>query len=289
MDSRRTSFGDLAGDYDAVRPEWPVTTLDWLLGSPAAGATLDVLDLGCGTGKGTRTLAGMGHRVAALDPSQGMVNTLSESLRRLPDHVAARVEVRVGAAEDLPLDDASVDAVTVLQAWHWFDERSAARECARVLRPGGTLAMGWHHRDEAPTWAKELSAAVGREDNQLDDDEQPDVGPEFSSGETRWLRWTMRQSVDDLVRHASTWSYVAISPRREAILAEVARIATSASEDDGTVAIPMTTRCFRFSSGSRQRSRPERAARSGEGGAGGRRPVRSAGNVGEVERDVEDR
>src|SRR5689334_11338462 len=50
--ARRTSFGGTARDYDAVRPEWPGGTVSWMLGAPAPGTALSVVDLGCGTGKG---------------------------------------------------------------------------------------------------------------------------------------------------------------------------------------------------------------------------------------------
>ncbi|MBK6440379.1 MAG: class I SAM-dependent methyltransferase [Candidatus Microthrix sp.] len=55
-------------------------------------------------------------------------------------------------AEDLPLEDASVDAVTVGQAFHWFDPQPALAEIARVLRPGGVLLMVWNARDEDVDW-----------------------------------------------------------------------------------------------------------------------------------------
>jgi hypothetical protein len=52
--ARRTSFGETAATYDAVRPEWPAETISWLLGSPLPERVLRVVDLGCGTGKGSR-------------------------------------------------------------------------------------------------------------------------------------------------------------------------------------------------------------------------------------------
>ena len=51
-----------------------------------------------------------------------------------------------GVAESMPLEDGSVDAVTVAQAFHWFDAPAAAREIRRVLRPEGRLALVWNRR-----------------------------------------------------------------------------------------------------------------------------------------------
>ena len=59
VEARRTSFGALATTYDAVRPPWPESTVAWLLGNPDGPRR--VLDLGAGTGLGTRTIAALGH------------------------------------------------------------------------------------------------------------------------------------------------------------------------------------------------------------------------------------
>ena len=58
------------------------------------------------------------------------------------------VAALAGTAERIPLTDDYVDAVTVGQAFHWFDEQPALREIHRVLRPGGGVALIWNARDE---------------------------------------------------------------------------------------------------------------------------------------------
>ncbi|HET7304196.1 MAG TPA: class I SAM-dependent methyltransferase [Segeticoccus sp.] len=248
--ARRTSFDALGATYDAVRPDWPSATVSWLLGSPTrngrAHSTLTVVDLGAGTGKGTRAVAGLGADVVAVEPADGMRATLTESLHRLPREVAARVTVRGGGAESLPLADASADVVTAFQAWHWFDQERAAGEAARVLRPGGWLSMAWHHRLEDEGWQRELSSIVEREANQPDDPECPPTGPEFEPAETELFGYELRQGVDDLVRHASTWSYVAIHPQRDRVLAQVRALGERVAGTDGLLTIPMTTRCYRL-------------------------------------------
>jgi ubiquinone/menaquinone biosynthesis C-methylase UbiE len=113
-----------------------------------------VLDLGAGTGKLTVTLVAAGHDVLAVDLDQAMLDQLHR------DVPGARVAL--GSAEAIPESDGARDAVTVAQAWHWFDPASAAAECARVLRPGGVLGVAWHLRDERVPWVAELSQAVGR-------------------------------------------------------------------------------------------------------------------------------
>src|SRR5204863_4220876 len=94
--------------------------------------------LAAGTGKLTGELATRFARVIAIEPLEEMRAELSRSL---PD-----VETLPGSAEDIPLPDASADAVLVAQAFHWFDGPRALSEIARVLRPGGVLALVFNAR-----------------------------------------------------------------------------------------------------------------------------------------------
>lgn len=244
--ARRTSFGSSAAAYDAVRPEWPAKTVTWMLGSPTTATVCRVVDLGAGTGKGTRVIAALGHEVIAVEPSDGMREVLGTSLVSMPTEVARRITSLAGAAEDIPVETGSVDAVTVFQAWHWFDAEAASAECARVLRPGGWLSMGWHNRSEDVGWSRELSDFVEHHENQLDDQKAPPVGPEFEPFETKLFTYCMRQSVEDLVLQASTWSFVAINPERDRVLDFVRSLGRRVADSDGMVQIPMSTRCYRL-------------------------------------------
>ena len=146
------SFAGVAGAYERARPGYPDDAVRWLVGTEP----LDVVDLGAGTGKLTRSLVALGHRVRAVEPLPEMSAFLRASL--------PGVTVLEGGAEAIPLPDASADAVAVAQAFHWFDHEPALREIARVLRPGGRLALVWNTRDEREPWVAQLSEeALGSE------------------------------------------------------------------------------------------------------------------------------
>ena len=130
------SFDLAPEEYEATRPSYPEEVLDLL--PVASDAT--VLDLGAGTGKLTRILTGRYARVVAVEPLDGM--------RAILERVVPEAEALPGSAEQIPLDDASVDAVFAAQAFHWFDHDRAIPEIARVLRPGGVVALVWNRPDE---------------------------------------------------------------------------------------------------------------------------------------------
>ena len=129
------SFDRAAEEYERGRPGYADAALD-ALGLPADSV---VLDLAAGTGKLTRQLVPRFARVIAVEPLDGM--------RAQLERVVPGAEALVGTAESIPLDDDSVDAVFVAEAFHWFGTSAALDEIARVLRPGGTLAVLFNERD----------------------------------------------------------------------------------------------------------------------------------------------
>jgi SAM-dependent methyltransferase len=141
------SFDAAADVYEASRPDYPSAAVDWMVPAGARRA----LDVGAGTGKLTRALVDRGLEVTAADPSAPML----EVLRR----VVPKARAIVAGAEHLPLDDASVDVVTVAQAWHWVDPLAASAEAARVLRPRRDHRSGLEH----PRRDSGLAAAVRRD------------------------------------------------------------------------------------------------------------------------------
>lgn len=240
-ESRRVSFGAYAALYDRVRPGWSSEVLDWLLGSPPG--SLDVIDLGCGTGKGTRTLLELGHHVTAIDPSAEMIAVLragSRATAAAPEPApAGRLSTLVAGAEDLPLADASADAIVCLQAWHWVQPDAAARECARVLRRGGLLGLAWHRPDTSIDWVVELNRRAEQRD--MGGPGEPLLIEGFERVSEREFAHVQPLSVEDLVAQVSSWSHVAISPRRDAILASVRQLGLDLADAQGRVHLPYLT------------------------------------------------
>src|SRR5947207_16006721 len=123
-DSR--SFELVADLYERARPGYPPEAIAWLAEQLDLRAGRTVLDLGAGTGKLTRALVATGAHVIAVEPGDAMRAELS---RAVPE-----AQALCGAAEEIPLPDASLDAIAVGQAFHWFRHDEALPELHRVLR-----------------------------------------------------------------------------------------------------------------------------------------------------------
>jgi SAM-dependent methyltransferase len=139
-------FDSNAGAYERARPSYPAEAVAHVVGHGGIGPGRRVVDLAAGTGKLTRLLVPTGADVVAVEPVPGMRAQLAATL--------PEVDVVDGTAEDLPLPDDSVDAITVAQAFHWFDAPVALAEIRRVLRPGGHLFLIWNTRDRSYDWVR---------------------------------------------------------------------------------------------------------------------------------------
>ena len=133
------SFNFAADAYERGRPGYPNDAVNTIVQALGIGAETTVVDLAAGTGKFTRLLIRTGAKIIAVEPMKGMRTTLAEFV--------PGVEIYEGTAESIPLLNASVEAVTVAQAFHWFQPMEATVEIHRVLRSGGGLALIWNRRD----------------------------------------------------------------------------------------------------------------------------------------------
>ena len=123
-------FSGHAADYAKARPGYPDLLFDWLA-NRAPGRAM-AWDAGCGNGQASQALARHFRSVFASDPSAAQIESA------LPN---PRIRFAVEPAEACSLQDASVDLVTVAQAYHWFDQERFCAEARRVLRPDGLVAV----------------------------------------------------------------------------------------------------------------------------------------------------
>ena len=132
---QRTLFDGVAQLYEDSRLGYPSDIVAFAVATAAAGAGSAVLEVGCGTGQLTESLACYGFRLTAIDIGPSMV---AAARRRLD---GSALSFQVSSFEDFAAADASFDLIVSGTAFHWVDPEVRFRKPARLLRPGGWLAL----------------------------------------------------------------------------------------------------------------------------------------------------
>jgi SAM-dependent methyltransferase len=217
-EERARSFGAEAVAYDRGRPGYPEAALRACL--PAAGGRRPrALDLAAGTGKLTAGLLALGVDVVAVEPLPEMRALIPPAARALD-----------GRAEAIPLADATVDAVLVGQAFHWFERDPALDEIARVLRPGGAVGLLWNLLDDRVPWVAQLCEMLAAEDraSRAGSETAPWTGaPGFTDPAPVLIDHAQPADADLLVDNITSRSAVILRPpaERDALLARVRALA----------------------------------------------------------------
>jgi SAM-dependent methyltransferase len=222
-----TGFARGVEAYERGRPEYPPEAIAYLQRELDLRPGRTVVDLAAGSGKLTRQLAALGCEVIAVEPVEEMRAAIGAGIQALE-----------GTAEAIPLPADSADAVTVAQAFHWFDGPRALAEIARVLRPGGALALVWNRR---PVESSPLHAAI----SEIIDPYRRNT-PAHATGAWRdafvdselieWTHaWSQRMDADALADRVGSTSFIAAleDEERERVLARVRALAA-----DGPVDLP---------------------------------------------------
>ncbi|MGC1547409.1 MAG: class I SAM-dependent methyltransferase [Rhodanobacter sp.] len=134
-------FSDRVADYVRFRPDYPTALLDWLRSEHGVTANWLVADIGAGTGISSKMFLDAGHRVIAVEPNAPMREAAEQWLGS-----NQRFSTVDGRADATGLPDASIDLISVAQAFHWFDPEATRHEFHRILRSTGLAAIYWNSR-----------------------------------------------------------------------------------------------------------------------------------------------
>jgi SAM-dependent methyltransferase len=236
-----------AGLYERARPGYPPEAVAWLVEHLSFRPSTVAVDLAAGTGKLTRLLVACGATLVAVEPVAGMRTVLAGLCRGVP--------VVAGSAERLPLRTGSVDAVTVAQAFHWFDADVAFAELHRVLHPGGRVGLVWNVRDRRVDWVDRIWAVMDRVERRAPwrDHDRPDedvLGRRAGFGPLHRATFHHHDPVtaDGVVDRFRSVSHVAVLPEPEqaAVLAEVRAILSTHPDTAGRheLLIPYRVDCL---------------------------------------------
>ncbi len=239
------SAGFAGGErYERARPGYPADAIAALCTACEIGLGRRVLDLAAGTGKLTRHLVAQGADVIAVEPVAGMREQLASTM--------PGVSVVHGTAELLPVDDATIDVVTVGQAFHWFDGPAALREIHRALVPGGAIGLVWNVMDRRVRWVERLQELIHRHRGP-----NPwyaghvwraafSPGAGFTTLEHRAFANAQTVDIDGLIDRVASVSFIATLPDEVCleVTAEIRQIVAEELSDQVQFAIPYVTDVF---------------------------------------------
>jgi SAM-dependent methyltransferase len=198
VEPRRT-FDSVAELYDRARPTYPAQLID-----DVAALGPRILEIGPGTGQATRALVERGAAVTAVE--------LGENLAEIARRNVPEVEIVTADFETWEPDRADFDAIVAFTAFHWIAPDVKFAKSARLLRPGGTLAVAEtdHVRVEGgdPFWAEvqeDYDAVVPSPNNRPPpyEHEVGDLRAQFEESglfgeiEVRRYRWDVPYTADE--------------------------------------------------------------------------------------------
>jgi ubiquinone/menaquinone biosynthesis C-methylase UbiE len=131
----RALFDRVAPLYEASRLGYPDGMVEFVMATAGVGAGSTILEVGCGTGQLTEALAGHGFNLTAIDIGPAMI---AAARQRVAD---ADLSFQVASFEDFAAAGSSFDLIVSGTAFHWVDPEVKFSKPARLLRPGGWLAL----------------------------------------------------------------------------------------------------------------------------------------------------
>jgi SAM-dependent methyltransferase len=248
MTSRRfdlASAGFAGGErYERARPGYPADAIAALCAACGIEPGRAVLDLAAGTGKLTREFVACGAHVTAVEPVAGMREQLAATV--------PGIQIIDGTAERVPVDDASVDVVTVGQAFHWFDGPVALKEIHRVLVPGGAIGLVWNVMDRSVPWVGRVHELIHRHrgpnpwysGHAWRATFTPDCG--FGALQHRVFVNTQPVDIANLVDRVASISFIATLPdgERSVLMDDLRQIVAEELPGQARFAIPYVTDIF---------------------------------------------
>jgi len=228
-----SDFDTLVEEYTRYRTSYSDELFDVIAAFFGPPSSKRVLDAACGTGLATRGMLARGYRVTGIDVAERMLGAARAELAANSDAV-----FYLARAEALPFADEAFAGIICAQAFHWFDERAALAEFARVLTRGGGLAIFWKHARPDDPYASAVRMLftrwTGRAEAPLESSFRDSLaafwsqverggelpGAPFRDGELRMMRFRLKYDVDSYIGyHRSRENLrIALGDERESFL-----------------------------------------------------------------------
>lgn len=136
---RRALYDQAAIRYDRARPTYPEALFDDILSFAQLDNNARILEVGCGSGQATLSLARRGRQIDCIELSERLATLARGKLARFP-----HVRITCGDYDEMPLPAAAYDLLVAATAFHWLDAATRFHKARRALKPGGCIALFWH-------------------------------------------------------------------------------------------------------------------------------------------------
>jgi len=242
-------FSNRVDDYARWRPGYPAELTAWLIAECGLQRGDAVADIGCGTGLFTRDLLLQSLLVRGVEPNAPMRHAADQYLGDFGEAFSSHD----GTSEATGLPGASVKLVTAAQAFHWFRPAPTRAEFARILAPGGHVALIWNVRREDTAFLQGYEALLRRHAPEYASSGVPAqanlevIRPFFAYSGFVERSFPYSQSFDlEGIRGrllSSSYAPAAGMPGHAPMLADLDRL-FEAQQRDGRVAFDYDTRAF---------------------------------------------
>lgn len=246
----RQAFGLDPAGYHSTRPDYPEWLYQALRSRCGLGPGAVTFEVGAGTGIATRRLLDLGaDPLIAVEPDARLADFLRTNN---PDRA---LKVLLSTFENVEFEASAFDLGISATAFHWLEEDAALRKIARLLRPGGWWAAFWNvfGDDTRPDPFHEATGKL------LEGPSSPSAGEHgipfgldaearasalkrtgaFDVVDIRTSPWSLVLNADQTMALYGTYSKINVRPDRDALLAEIGRVARD--EFGGRVIRNMTT------------------------------------------------
>jgi SAM-dependent methyltransferase len=196
MSDSRQRFSSRVDAYLRYRPDYPESLVPTLLAQCDLEAMAVAADIGSGTGIFSKRLLQCGLEVYAVEPNPPMRAAAERLLG-----ANTRFHSIDASAENTGLASQSIDLLSAAQAFHWFNNDRTRSEFARILKPGGHLALVWNRRDTSDPFQqvyehllREFAPEYGKVNHM--NIEREDIATWFATGTPRELHFNNAQQLD---------------------------------------------------------------------------------------------
>ena len=170
-----SEFAGKALEYHSYRPEYPHNLTQMILNQMGLKFSgLDVVELGCGTGKFTKIIAPKVRKLFAIDSNEEMLAHLEKTFSN-----DKKVIPILGKAENTEIENSCVDLVVCAQSFHHFTLASVIPEINRILKPNGNVFLIWYFSNMCQTLSKEIRSCFYRYGKKLKQKKRLNISPKL--------------------------------------------------------------------------------------------------------------